>query len=120
MKPLLEPEQRFAASIHGKVRKYSQSLRNGLAETLALLGTAPEALKSCSQGKPVATTIRTVREIFKCRLAPMGESQRFASDVIFLPWHPQTCAPIAKRKSALAALLKEPLERESRPSARSR
>src|SRR5687768_6296493 len=36
----LEPEQRFAADIHGKVRKYSHSLRKGLAETLALLGTS--------------------------------------------------------------------------------
>lgn len=61
----LEPDERFAASIHGKVLKYSQQLRKGLAETLALLGSYPKALNNCSSGKPETVVVLTVREIFE-------------------------------------------------------
>ena len=47
----LPKEQRYAAVIFGKKLKYSARLREGLAETLALVGSKPEALSSCSQGK---------------------------------------------------------------------
>ena len=43
----LPPDERYAASIHGKVLKYSNILRNGLAESLALLGSHPKALNHC-------------------------------------------------------------------------
>jgi hypothetical protein len=59
----LSPDERFAASIHGKVLTHSRFLRNGLAETLALLGSHPKALTSCSFGKAETTAILTVREI---------------------------------------------------------
>jgi len=55
--------KRYAASIYGKVFSYSNRLRQGLAETLALLGAQPEALKYCSLGKAEATAVLTVREL---------------------------------------------------------
>ena len=59
----LPQEERYAASIHGKVLKHSAVLRNGIAEGLALLGSHPGALVSCSSDKAEGTAIRAVREI---------------------------------------------------------
>jgi hypothetical protein len=59
----LPPEERYAASIHGKVLMHSHILRKGLAESLALIGCHPSALTSCSFGKANATAILSVREI---------------------------------------------------------
>ncbi len=59
----LPAEKRFAASIYGKVSPYTHLLRNGLAESLALLGSHPKALSSCSFGKPELTAAVSVREI---------------------------------------------------------
>lgn len=61
----LKPNQRFAASIHGKVLKHSHSLRMGLAETLALLGSYPEYLTSCSFSKAEDTARIAVHSIFE-------------------------------------------------------
>lgn len=55
--------ERYTASIHGNVLTHSQLLRNGLAESIALLGSHPKALKSCTVGKAEATASFTVREI---------------------------------------------------------
>lgn len=44
----LEPEQRYAAQIFGKVTAHSWPLRNGIAETLALLGTNASPLPNCA------------------------------------------------------------------------
>lgn len=60
----LPPEQRYAASIHGKVLTHSPALRKGLAEGLALLGSRPGALINCSIGKAEATAVLAIREIF--------------------------------------------------------
>ena len=63
----LPPDERYAANIYGKVPKYSNGLREGLAETLALLGTNPGALTNFlpqHQGwKPKDTAVLAVREI---------------------------------------------------------
>ena len=59
----LSPDERYAASIHGKVLTHSHLLRNGLAESLALLGSHPKALTSCSFGKAEATAVLAVREV---------------------------------------------------------
>jgi len=59
----LEPDQRFAAGVYGKALKHSHELRKGLAETLALLGSLPAALTSCSHGKAELTATLAVREI---------------------------------------------------------
>lgn len=59
----LPKENRYAAQMYGKVFKHSHILRNGLAESLALLGSHPKALTSCSLGKAEATVTLAVREI---------------------------------------------------------
>jgi len=60
----LPSEKRFAANIYGNVLKHSHALRKGLAESLALLGSQPDALKNCSVGKAEAVAVTAVREIF--------------------------------------------------------
>ncbi|MHB9022208.1 MAG: hypothetical protein ACYC3A_10325 [Halothiobacillus sp.] len=55
--------ERYASRIHGKVLAHSHLLRNGLAESLALLGSHPKALTSCTLGKAEATAVLTVRAI---------------------------------------------------------
>ncbi len=59
----LSPDERYIASIHGKVLAHSHLLRTGLAESLALLGSHPKALRSCLFGKAEATAALTVREV---------------------------------------------------------
>jgi hypothetical protein len=190
----LPPAERYAAGIYGKVLAYSHLLRNGLAESLALLGGQPKALTSCSLGKAEATAVLAVREILNdadwvlwaslndllplmAEAAPgefldtvekalnsdpcpfdtifaqegnginggnymtgllwaletlawdaeylsrvivlLGElaardpggqwANRPANSLttILLPWLPQTCAPVSKRKAAVAALINE-------------
>ncbi len=60
----LPPEERYAAIIHGKALKHSAELRKGLAESLALLGSQPDALTNCSQNKPETTALLAIRELF--------------------------------------------------------
>lgn len=59
----LSPGERYAAIIHGKVLAHSHQLRKGVAEGLALLGSHPKALTSCSFDKAQATAVLAVREI---------------------------------------------------------
>lgn len=59
----LPPEQRYAASVFGKILKCSYLLRRGLAESLALLGSHPNALTSSTRGKAESTAILAVRNI---------------------------------------------------------
>jgi hypothetical protein len=56
-------KERFTASIHGKVLAHSPLIRKGLAETLALIGSCPKALTSCSDGKAETTVVLVVREL---------------------------------------------------------
>ncbi len=59
----LPKEERFSASLQGVQLEHSLFFREGLAETLTLVGSRPEALSSCSIGKPEATAILVVREL---------------------------------------------------------
>jgi hypothetical protein len=59
----LPSDERYASNIHGKVLQHSHLLRNGLAESLALLGSHPRALTSCTLGKAELTAVLAVREI---------------------------------------------------------
>ena len=61
----LEPNERYAASIYGKVLKYSHFIREGIAHSLALLGNQPEPLTKCSQNKPETVAVLAIREIFQ-------------------------------------------------------
>ncbi|MFO1350914.1 MAG: hypothetical protein U1F68_09650 [Gammaproteobacteria bacterium] len=56
-------DERYAANIRGKVLVYSHALRRGLAESLALLGSHPDALTSCSFHNAEMTAVLAVREI---------------------------------------------------------
>lgn len=60
----LPPEERYAASIHGKVPSYSPAIRSGLAEGLALLGCYPEACSNCTLGNAELTAVLAIRDIF--------------------------------------------------------
>lgn len=60
----LPPNERYTANIQDKVLDYSQVLRKGIAEGLAILGSQPDICCKCSQGKIEETTILAVREIF--------------------------------------------------------
>jgi len=192
----LPKEERFSADLHGKQLNHSSNLRSGLAETLALIGSRPEVLSSCSQGKARVVTTLIIRGLFDDvdwsiwasldQLLPLlaeGSPEEFLNSVesaladidnspfhqvyaqegggglgewnymsgllwaletlawhsnyftrvilllgdlasidpggnwsnrpsnsladILLPWHPQTCVPITKRKTAVATLLRE-------------
>jgi len=59
----LPPDRRFAASIYGKKFAHSSQLRNGLAATLALLGSHPQALTCCTTGSAEGTAGRVVRKV---------------------------------------------------------
>src|SRR5262245_38046781 len=59
----LASKDRFMARATGKTLHHSASLRRGLAETLALLGSFPKYLTSASHGKPENTALLTIREI---------------------------------------------------------
>jgi hypothetical protein len=61
----LEPDQRLAAAIYGKVLTHSSHLRKGLADTLALLGSRPECLDKCSQRKAEDTAELVVCDILR-------------------------------------------------------
>jgi hypothetical protein len=63
--PALEisADERHLAGIQGKVLAHSHLLRNGLAESLALLGSHPRSLSSCSFGKAETTARLAVRRI---------------------------------------------------------
>lgn len=59
----LPADERYLAGIRGKVPKHSRLLRNGIAESLALLGSHSEALTSCTLGKAEATAVLAIRQI---------------------------------------------------------
>jgi hypothetical protein len=60
----LPAEERYAASIHGKVLEHSHVLRKGIAEGLAILGSQSDACSNCSQGIVETTCVLAIREIF--------------------------------------------------------
>ena len=61
----LPPQERFAAAIYGKQMEFSYELRRGLAESLALIATQPQALENCSTHKAEDTATGAVREILQ-------------------------------------------------------
>ena len=59
----LPPDQRHFANFRGKSNRHSSTLRLGVSEFLALLGSEPTALTSCSTGKAPYIATRAVRDI---------------------------------------------------------
>ena len=50
----LPEDKRWAANIYGKALPFSHVLRDGMIQTLALLGSHPDVLVRCKRGKPGA------------------------------------------------------------------
>ncbi|MDH5880147.1 hypothetical protein L8S15_13685 [Vibrio sp. S/42/10] len=61
----LPGDERYAAAIHGKVLPYSSNLREGLVETLALIGNQHASLANCSLGKADSIAVLSIRELFE-------------------------------------------------------
>ncbi|MEY8198390.1 MAG: hypothetical protein RPS47_04055 [Colwellia sp.] len=61
----LPGDERYAAAIHGKVLPHSGNLREGLTETLALVGSQPTSLTNCSLGKADSIAALSIRELFE-------------------------------------------------------
>ncbi|EIO3982213.1 hypothetical protein [Vibrio vulnificus] len=61
----LPGDERYAAAIHGKVLPHSGNLREGLAETLALVGSQHASLANCSLGKADSIAALSIRELFE-------------------------------------------------------
>jgi hypothetical protein len=59
----LAQEQRHAAGIIGQKRRYSARLREGMAETLALLGAHGGNLSSCTEGRPAMVSSSVVASL---------------------------------------------------------
>ena len=60
----LPAEERYAASIHGKVLPHSDNLREGLSQAFALIGCRASSLTNCTHGKADAIAILAVRKLF--------------------------------------------------------
>lgn len=61
----LPGDERYAAAIHGKVLLHSGNLREGLTETLALVGSQHASLSNCSLGKADSIAALSIRELFE-------------------------------------------------------
>jgi len=61
----LPAEERFSATIRGKKMQHSSTLREGLTESLALIGSRADSLTHCSLGKADAISSLSVRELFE-------------------------------------------------------
>lgn len=59
----MDPDDRFMAGVHGKVLNHSGALRRGLAETLAMMGSYPEAMTECPAGSVEAIASSAVTQI---------------------------------------------------------
>ena len=76
----LPKNDRYAAPLYDKTLEHSESLRQGIAETLALLGSRYSALTNCSHAKGEVTASHTVR-----KLLGKAEWDRWASLDHLLP-----------------------------------
>ncbi|MBV7387089.1 hypothetical protein KRX11_00270 [Pasteurellaceae bacterium TAE3-ERU1] len=61
----LPTEKRYMASVYDKTLTYSDALRKGIAEGLAILSNMPEPCISCSQGKVEATSQWVIQQLLR-------------------------------------------------------
>ncbi|CAE6958560.1 Nacht domain [Vibrio sp. B1ASS3] len=61
----LPSDERYAAAVYGKVFPHSNNLREGLTETLALVGSQNALLENCSFGKADGIAALSIRELFE-------------------------------------------------------
>lgn len=76
----LPEDQRYAASVYGKVFKNSEIMRQGIVEGVALLGSKSKLFTQCSLSNPETTALLIVRE-----LLDKASWQQWASINNFLP-----------------------------------
>nr|WP_314091041.1 hypothetical protein [uncultured Campylobacter sp.] len=76
----LPKEERYAANIYGKQLNYSQNIRKGISQTLALMGSRPKALNNCSCKEALNTVNFIVRT-----LLDGADWERWASIDCYLP-----------------------------------
>lgn len=73
-------EERCAASFYGKQLNYSQNIRKGISQTLALMGSRPQALSNCSCNEALNAVNFIVRT-----LLDGADWERWASIDYYLP-----------------------------------
>lgn len=56
-------DERYAAGIYGKTKKFSDEIRKGIAEGLAILGSNPGPCTHCSLGKVEEISVLTIRNL---------------------------------------------------------
>lgn len=61
----LDKSSRFSASIYGKVLTHSPSLREGLVNSLALIGTNTQKLINCSKNKAENFILESIHKVFE-------------------------------------------------------
>ncbi|MDY0295865.1 MAG: hypothetical protein RB296_00980 [Acidobacteriota bacterium] len=61
----LPGDERYMAEIEGKVLSYSISVRDGIADALALLGSHPDLFPYCSENKTESVAIMVVRRLLE-------------------------------------------------------
>ncbi len=61
----LPPDQHFMASVHDKELQHSKQIRKGIATSLALLGSLPEALSRCSNSLAEKITYEVVSGVLE-------------------------------------------------------
>lgn len=61
----LPSDERYAAAIHDKKLPHSGNLRQGIAETLALIGSKHSSLPNCSLDKADSIAALSIRELFE-------------------------------------------------------
>ena len=76
----LPKEERYAASIYRKQLNYSQNIRKGISQTLALMGSRSKALSNCSCNEALNTVNFIVRT-----LLDGADWERWASIDYYLP-----------------------------------
>ncbi len=61
----LNQDERYAASIYGKISKYSDDMKKGIIETLAFVGSNANSFQNCTVGNANSKVILTVRGILE-------------------------------------------------------
>lgn len=59
----LPANERYMANIKGRVPTHSRALRQGMADTLAVMGGRPKCFLNCSESKAESTALLVVREV---------------------------------------------------------
>ena len=59
----LPGDERYMANIKGKIPHYSHSIREGIADGLAVMGSRPHLFPHCADNKPETVAILVVRQV---------------------------------------------------------